>query len=123
MENRNNSIILWQTIAVCLTIAIVLVVITKPDYNFTPQVQTCKEDSLQNVINQLTIEKEHDEDGWDDKEKRYEQILFEYEFGLDHLKHYHPTAYKEFHRIVGYKENYSHEVERENKIRLKKNKW
>lgn len=123
MEHRNNSTVLWQIVAVCLTIAIVLVVITKPVYNFTPQVQTCKEDSLQNVINQLIIEKEFDEDGWDEKEKRYEQIIFEYEFGLDHLKNYHPTAYKEFHRIVGYKENYSHEVERENKIRLKKNKW
>jgi hypothetical protein len=88
-----------------------------------PPINISKEDSLQNVINQLIVDKEHDEDGWDNKEKRYEQILFEYELGLDHLKHYHPDAYKEFHRIVGFKENYSHEVERENKKRLKFDKW
>lgn len=79
----------------------------------------CKEDSLRRVISDLQIEIENEEDGWDEKEKRYEQILFEYEMGLEHLKHYHLTAYKEFHRIIGYKENYSHEVERENKKRLK----
>ena len=43
--------------------------------------------------------------------------------GLEHLKHYHTESYKEFHRIIGYKENYSHETERENKKRLKINKW
>ena len=71
------------------------------------------------MISQLIIEKEQDEDGWDNKEKRYEQILFEYQFGLDHLKKYHLAAYEEFHRIVGYKENYTHEVERENKKRMR----
>ncbi len=80
--------------------------------------KTCKEDSLQNVINELQINFENEEDGWDDKEKRYSQILFEYEMGLEHLKQYHPESYKEFHRIIGYKENYSREAERENKKRL-----
>ena len=83
-----------------------------------PETTSCKEDSLQNVINQLVIDKEHNEDGWDDKEKRYEQVIFEFQYGLDHLKNYHPKAYQEFHRIIGYKEDYSHEVERENKKRL-----
>jgi hypothetical protein len=84
----------------------------------------CKEDSLQMVINELQSEIEIDEDGWDDKEKRYEQIIFEYQYGLDHLKYYHPEAYKEFHRIIGYKQEYSRETERENKKRLKTiGKW
>jgi hypothetical protein len=78
----------------------------------------CKEDSLQNVINQMKIEIENDEDGWDKKEQRYENIIFEYEYGIEHLKHYHNDAYREFHRIVGYRERYTKEVERENKKRL-----
>ena len=45
--------------------------------------------------------------------------LFEYEFGISYLKDYHPKAYKDFHRIIGHKENYSHEIERENHKRLK----
>ena len=85
-----------------------------------PIVETkpCKEDSLQNVINDLKIEIENEEDGWDKKERRYEDVLFEYQFGLDHLKNYHPNAYKDFHRILGYRERYSKEIERENKQRL-----
>lgn len=102
-----------------IIVLLTIIAIRKPHDMIPPPIETCKEDSLQNVINELVIEKEHDEDGWDDKEKRYEQVLFEYQFGLDHLKHYHPNAYKEFHRIVGFKENYSHETERENNKRLK----
>ena len=117
MENRNNILLV-------ILIGVVLLLswgLTKNFNEHQPpsEIKSCKEDSLQSVINQLTIEKENEEDGWDNKEKRYEQILFEYEFGLNHLKDYHPTAYKEFHRIIGYKENYSHEVERENIKRLK----
>ncbi len=107
------------TIIVLLTI----VAIRKPHNMVPPRIDGCKEDSLQNVINQLQIDIENEEDGWDNKEKRYEQILFEYEIGLEHLKNYHTESYKEFHRIIGYKENYSHEVERENKKRLKTPKW
>ena len=107
------------TIIVLLTI----VAIRKPHDMVPPRIDGCKEDSLQNVINQLQIDIENEEDGWDSKEKRYEQILFEYEIGLEHLKNYHTESYKEFHRIIGYKENYSHEVERENKKRLNIDKW
>jgi hypothetical protein len=78
----------------------------------------CKEDSLQNVINQMKIEIENDEDGWDKKEQRYENIIFEYEYGMEHLKHSNPEAYREFHRIIGYKERYNRETDRENKQRL-----
>jgi hypothetical protein len=122
MENRNSVLVI-------LLIAVVILIswgLTK-DYSErgTPLSNTnvCKEDSLQNVINQLQIDIENQEDGWDDKEKRYDQIIFEYELGLEHLKHYHTESYKEFHRIIGYKENYSHEIERENKKRLNLNKW
>jgi hypothetical protein len=121
MTNRKDFLIRvfgGTAIIVLLTI----IAIRKPHDMVPPPIETCKEDSLQNVINELVVEKEHNEDGWDDKEKRYEQVLFEYQFGLDHLKHYHPTAYKEFHRIVGFKENYSHEIERENNKRIKM-KW
>ena len=107
------------TIIVLLTI----VAIRKPHNMVPPRIDGCKEDSLQNVINQLQIDIENEEDGWDSKEKRYEQILFEYEIGLEHLKNYHTESYKEFHRIIGYKESYSHEVERENKKRLNIDKW
>jgi hypothetical protein len=107
------------TIIVLLTI----VAIRKPHNMVPPRIDGCKEDSLQNVINQLQIDIENEEDGWDNKEKRYEQILFEYEIGLEHLKNYHTESYKEFHRIIGYKESYSHEVERENKKRLETPKW
>jgi hypothetical protein len=120
MENRKETIIRIFG-AIIIIILLTVIAVRKPHDMTPPTIETCKEDSLQNVINQLKIEIENEEDGWDDKEKRYEQILFEYEFGLDHLKHYHSDAYKEFHRIVGYKERYSSETERENKKRLKTN--
>lgn len=108
---------------VIIIVLLTIIAFRKPHDMIPPTIQTCKEDSLQNVINQLQIDLENEEDGWDKKESRYENIMFEYELGLDHLKHYHPNAYKEFHRIVGFKENYTHETERENKQRLKINKW
>jgi hypothetical protein len=118
MENRNNVLVI-PLLAIIILLSWGLI----NNYNQfnVPLVEmsSCKEDSLRRVISDLQIEIENEEDGWDKKEKRYEQTLFEYEMGLEHLKHYHLTAYKEFHRIIGYKENYSHEVERENKKRLK----
>jgi hypothetical protein len=84
---------------------------------------TCKEDSLIKVITDLEIELKNEQDGWDNKERRYENILFEYEYGLDHLKNYHLKAYKDFHRILSHREYYSHEIERENIKRLQIEKW
>jgi hypothetical protein len=119
MENRNSVLI--SVIAGLITFILIFTFLEFNDRveSVNTDEHICKEDSLQKVINDLIIEKENDEDGWDDKEKRYEQILFEYEYGLDHLKHYHPEAYKEFHRILSYKEHYSKQDERENKKRLK----
>jgi hypothetical protein len=68
-------------------------------------------DSLQTEIFML-------EDGFDSKEHRYEDVIFEYELGMSYLKDYHPKAYKDFHRILAHKEKYSHELERENNKRL-----
>ena len=78
-----------------------------------------KIDSLQNVIDSLQTEIFFLEDGFDSKEHRYEDVIFEYELGLSYLKDYHPKAYKDFHRIIGMKERYSHELKRENTKRLK----
>jgi hypothetical protein len=91
-----------------------------PRKNETPIPTTteCKADSLQSVIDSLQIDIKISEDGFDARESRYEDVIHEYEIGLSYLQDYHPTAYKDFHRIIGMKERYSHELERENKQRL-----
>lgn len=119
MENKDTTIRLM--IGVILITVLVIVAINTPKDK--PQIVTIeklsKEDSLQMVINQLQAEIEAEEDGWDKKEERYEEILFDYEYGLDRLKETHPEAYREFHRIIGFKEKYSIDTERDNKQRLK----
>ena len=85
--------------------------ITKAEESYSTSLQ--KRDSLQNVIDSLQIEIFSLEDGFDYKEHRYEDTIFQYEFGISYLKDYHPNAYKDFHRIIAHKERYSHEVERE----------
>lgn len=87
------------------------------------EIQTHTIDSLQNVIGNLQSEIHILEDGFDTKEHRYEDIIDEYELGLSYLRDYHPKAYKDFHRIVGFKERYSFELERENIKRLNVQKW
>jgi hypothetical protein len=78
------------------------------------EIQNRTIDSLTNVIDSLETEIFVIEDGCDYREHRMEDALFEYELGLSYLKDYHPKAYKDFHRIIGMKERYSAEVEREN---------
>lgn len=123
MENRNN-------ILLPLLVIVVIFLAWGLTKNFNEQNQVvmsqthiCKEDSLQSVINNLQSELQMEEDGWDKKESRYEDVLFEYEYGVSHLKHSHPEAYREFHRIIGFKETYSRETEKENKKRININKW
>ena len=77
-----------------------------------------KIDSLNNVIDSLQTEIFMLEDGFDFKEHRYEDVIFEYELGLSYLKDYHSIAYKDFHRIIGMRERYSHELNRENSKRF-----
>ena len=86
--------------------------ITKAEESYLTSLH--KQDSLKNVIDSLQTEIFFVEDGCDYREHRYEDVLFEYELGLSYLKDYHPKAYKDFHRIIGMKERYSKEVEREN---------
>ena len=90
-------------------------IVNGKDYKFKPY----SIDSLNNVIDSLQTEIFMLEDGFDSKEHRYEDIINEYQLGLSYLKDYHPDAYKDFHRIIGMKENYSRELERENSKRLK----
>jgi hypothetical protein len=82
-----------------------------------------KVDSLEYVIDSLNTELKFQEDGFDSRERRYEDVISEYEMGLSYLKDYHPVAYRDFHRIIGMKERYSHELVRENTKRLKTNKF
>jgi hypothetical protein len=123
MESRNNVMLI-----ILVGIMILLSVGLTKNFNereapVASSQTICKEDSLIKVITDLEIELKNEQDGWDYKEKRYEGILFEYEYGLDHLKNYHLKAYKDFHRILSHREYYSHEIERENKKRLQIEKW
>lgn len=90
--------------------------ITKAEQSYFQLLQ--KNDSLKNVVDSLQTEIFYLEDGFDDKEHRYEDVIFEYELGLSYLKDYHPKAYKDFHRIIGMRERYSAELNRENSKRL-----
>ncbi len=91
--------------------------ITKAEASYLQSLE--KRDSLNKVIDSLQTEIFILEDGFDSKEHRYADVIDEYEIGLSYLKDYHPKAYKDFHRIIGMKERYSNELDRENKKRLK----
>ena len=94
--------------------------ITKAEESYLESLQ--KRDSLQNVIDSLQTDITILENGFDSKERRYEDVIFEYEMGISYLKDYHPQAYKDFNRIIGMRERYSSELEKENKERLKQYK-
>ena len=91
-----------------------IVAMSKENY----QIQTRTIDSLQNVVDSLHAELDSQAKMTDSKEKKYKEILFEYELGIDRIKNYHPRAYEDFHRILAYREDYSREAEIENKKRL-----
>jgi hypothetical protein len=109
-------ILVMGIIAISLSMNHTKVNITKAEESYLTSLQ--QRDSLQNVIDSLQTELFILEDGCDYREHRYEDVLFEYEFGISYLKDYHPAAYKDFHRIIGMKEKYSFELERENGKRL-----
>ena len=88
--------------------------------NVTPEsIEISQTDSLQNVIDSLQTELESQAKIIDSKQKKYKEIIFEYELGIDRIKNYHPKAYEDFHRILAYREDYSREAEIENNKRLK----
>jgi hypothetical protein len=122
MENKDRSILIMGAIVSLFGVVISLMYFNdKP----TPVVTTtiCKEDSLQNVINELQMDLKMQSDGFDSKERRYSEILFEYEYGVDHLKIYQPQAYREFHRILSHKESFNRQDEQDNIKRLESPKW
>ena len=122
MKNKDTSLLAFGAIISLFGVFVSLMYFNdKP----APVVTTiiCKEDSLQNVINELQMEKKLLSDGFDSKEKRYSEILFEYEYGVDHLKNYQPHAYREFHRILSHKEIYNRQDEQDNIKRLETPKW
>jgi hypothetical protein len=82
------------------------------------EIQTHTIDSLKTVSYNLQNEIITLENKFDSREHRYEDIIFQYELGLSYLKDYHPTAYKDFHRIIGMRERFSIELERENAKKL-----
>ena len=123
MENNNGGVLVIGLMIGALIG--VFVSLTYFNDKTIPVVTTtiCKEDSLQNVINELQMDLKMQSDGFDSKERRYSEILFEYEYGVDHLKNYQPHAYREFHRILSHKEIFSRQDEQDNIKRLEAPKW
>ena len=122
MENKDRSVLLIGAIVSLFGVLVSLMYFNdKPDVVITTNI--CKDDSLQNVINELQMDLKMQSDGFDDKENRYEEILFEYQWGIDYLKDYQPEAYREFHRILSHKEKFNRKDEQENIKRLETPKW
>lgn len=121
MDNKRNFIIANVLVIITLIIAVGLsmnhtkVNITKAEESYLTSLQ--KRDSLQSTIDSLQLELKIQGDGFDNKELKYEEIIFRYELGIEHIKHYHREAYEEFVRISQFKERYDRETEREFKQR------
>ena len=123
MENNNGGVLVIGLMIGALIG--VFVSLTYFNDKTIPVVTTtiCKEDSLQNIINELQMDLKMQSDGFDSKEKRYSEILFEYEYGINHLKIYQPQSYREFHRILSHKEIFNRQDEQDNIKRLEEPKW
>ena len=122
MENRDTSVLTFGAIVSLFGVLVSLMYFNdKPASVVTTNI--CKEDSLINLVNELRMDLKMQSDGFDYKEKRYSEILFEYEYGVDHLKNYQPQAYREFHRILSHKEYFSRQDEQDNIKRLETPKW
>jgi hypothetical protein len=78
-----------------------------------PITAECKADSLQIVIDSLNSEFEIQREGWENKEKRYENIIFHYQYGLDYIKDYDPATYQKIIRVAMLREDFSYSVEKE----------
>jgi hypothetical protein len=79
----------------------------------------CKSDSLQSVIDSLNSEFSIEREGWENKEKRYENIIFHYQYGLGYIKDYDPATYKKIIRIAMLREDFSYKVEDEFKEQVR----
>lgn len=124
MKNHRNIYLL--VFFVILT-SILVFLITRSDRsvkseNFSNKVlANAPTDSLQRVIDDLEIQIETNNNLYDERETKYEQIIFEYEIGISHIEKYHNDAYRDFHRILAHKERFNREDEKENIKRLEKN--
>ena len=123
MENNDKSTLIIGLIIGSIFGVFVSLIRSNDKPNVVTSTNICKEDSLQNVINELQMDLKMQSDGFDSKERRYEDVIFEYEYGIDHLKNYQPQAYREFHRILSHKENFNRQDEQENIKRLEAPKW
>jgi hypothetical protein len=94
--------------------------VIKPN-NIAPEpiITECKADSLQNVINDLQIDLESQAKEFDNRENEYQDIISEYEYGMEWIEKHHLEAYRDFHRVIAYKERYSRLDKQENTKRLK----
>jgi hypothetical protein len=95
----------------------------KDDIIQEPITIECKADSLQNVIDSLTSDYEIQREGWENKEKRYENIIFHYQYGLGYIKDYDPLTYQKIIRIAMLREDFSYDVEKEFKQQVNINKF
>ena len=123
MENNDKSTLIIGLIIGSIFGVFVSLIRSNDKPNVVTSTNICKQDSLQNVINELQMDLKMRSDGFDSKERRYEDVIFEYEYGIDHLKNYQPHAYREFHRILSHKENFNRQDEQENIKRLETSKW
>jgi hypothetical protein len=99
MENKKDFLIRVFG-GVIIIVLLTIIAIRQPHDMIPPPIETCKQDSLQNVINELQMDLKMQSDGFDSKERRYEDVIFEYEYGIDHLKiinHKHIESFIEFY--------------------------
>lgn len=123
MENNDKGTLIIGLIIGSIFGVFVSLIRSNDKPNVVNQTNICKQDSLQNVINELQMDLKMQSDGFDSKERRYENVIFEYEYGIDYLKNYQPHAYREFHRILSHKESFNRQDEQENIKRLETPKW
>ncbi len=118
MKPNKFSILIGIAVVVLFLLCIIGKYSTMSNVQSIQNNNTVKVDSLQTVIDSLQAEIQFQNDGFDFKEHRYEDVISEYEFGIEYLEKYHPEAYRDFHRIIGFKERFRRSDELENKKRL-----
>ena len=123
MKPNKFSILIGIAVVVLFLLCIIGKYSTMSNVQSIQNNNTVKVDSLQTVIDSLQAEIQFQNDGFDFKEHRYEDVISEYEFGIEYLEKYHPEAYRDFHRIIGFKERFRRSDELENKKRLHVEKY
>jgi hypothetical protein len=123
-NHRNIYLLVFFAVLIC-TLAFLIAgsyrSVKPENFSDNKPVNPSKADSLQNVIKDLQIRMETNDALYDERETKYERIIFEYEIGISHIEKYHNDAYRDFHRILAHKERFTREDEKENIKRLEKN--